>query len=259
VDEPPSSFPDVNDFAASGPFATAVDTSGQGCTIHRPVTLGEEGRKHPVILWGNGTFASPSVYQGVLSHWASHGFIAAAANTSNAGSGQEMLACLEYLTGENDTAGSAYERHVDLERIGASGHSQGGAGTLMVGRDPRIDVTAPLQPYIANPLGGFERSSVDQQNGPMFLMSGSEDTIAAPTPNQAPIFEETNVPVFWGNLLGADHLASAIGDITAYRGPATAWFRMHLMDDASARELFYGQACGLCTDADWAVQTKELE
>lgn len=256
-----SLFPAVTDFAAEGPYGTdrGSNVVDDVCDISYPPTLADSTLKHPVILWGNGTSAQPNFYRAVLQHWASHGFIVAAAQTSNAGSGSEMLACLDFLIAENERAGSVFEGKVDVTRIGASGHSQGGAGALMVGRDERVMVTAPLQPFIQFSLGGFDRTSVGEQHGPMFMMSGTADTIAAPPANQQPIFEETNVPVFWGTLMGADHLSSALGDITGYRGPATAWFRHHLMDDDSAGDVFYGPACTLCVDPMWMVQAKGID
>ena len=68
----------------------------------------------------------------------------------------------------------------------------------------------------------------------------------------------TNVPVFWGTLAGADHIVSGTGNISGFRGPATAWFRYHLMGDQSARSLFYGASCGLCTNSGWTVQRKGI-
>lgn len=68
-----------------------------------------------MILWGNGTGASPSTYGSLLRHFASHGFIVAAANTSNAGSGDEMLDGLDNLTDFNDQAFSRFHEMVDLE------------------------------------------------------------------------------------------------------------------------------------------------
>jgi hypothetical protein len=129
----------------------------------------------------------------------------------------------------------------------------------MTGRDARITATAPLQPYILGGLGGFQSSSIAEQKGPMFLMSGSDDTIATPSANQEPVFEETNVPVFWGNLEGATHTGTAIGNIGGYRGPATAWFRLHLMGDESARSLFYGASCGLCSNSSWQVERRGIQ
>ncbi len=252
-----SPFPAVTDFAATGPFPTTSAAEGPSCTIFRPATLGEGGRRHPIIVWGNGTGASPKVYAAVLTHWASHGFIVAAANSSNSGSGQEMLACLGYVIGEDATVGSAYAGSVNTRRVGVSGHSQGGGGTTMAGRDPRVTATAPLEPYI---LGTeHDDTSHSHQTGPMFLMSGSLDTVAVPAQNQQLVFDFANEPIFWGTLSGADHVQSAIGNISGFRGPTTAWFRLHLMGDESARSVFYGAACGLCTDSTWAVQRKGID
>jgi predicted dienelactone hydrolase len=256
---PASVFPAVDDFAKHGPyFHTQERLPEVGCTIVRPLALGEGGVKHPVIVWGNGTAATPVVYMGVLRHWASHGFIVAAADTNTAGSGTEMLACLDWLINRNNND-ATYGGHVDVDRVGAAGHSQGGGGALMVGSDSRISATAPLQPFILEGFGGFSQKSLSQQQGPMFLMSGSLDTVAPPDLNQQPVYDQTNVPTAWGTLRGADHFASAIGDITGFRGPATAWFRLHLMGDESARTIFYGDNCGLCTNPAWQLERKEME
>jgi hypothetical protein len=259
---PGGGFPPVGDFAAPGPFAVTQTSGGPSCTIHRPTDeeLGGPNKnlKHPVITWGNGTGATPLVYQGVLRHWATHGFIVTAAESTSTGDAVEMTACLGWILQQNTVPGP-YMGRVDTSRIGASGHSQGGGGTLMMGRDARIIATAPLQPYILGGLGGFETSSIAQQKGPMFLMSGTDDTIADPSANQQPVFDQTNVPVFWGTLVGATHTGTAIGDIGGYRGPATAWFRLHLMGDESARNFFYGANCSLCADPTWQVQRRGIQ
>jgi len=103
------------DWAAAGPFGVTTQQSGAGHTIYRPVALGECGT-HPVLLWGNGTGATPAVYDTLLRHFASHGFIVAAANTTWAGSGTAMLGGLDYLTRQNSTAGSVFNGKVDLSR-----------------------------------------------------------------------------------------------------------------------------------------------
>jgi len=248
-------FPPVTSFADRGPFAT-TSTNVSNCTIFRPATLGQGGVTHPVIIWGNGTGATPSSYSGLLTHLASHGFIVAAANTSNAGNGSQMLACLTFVINQNATAGSAFFQHVDVNRVGASGHSQGGAGTIMAGRDARVKVTAPLQPYIRPIPGGgaFSTASISAQRGPMFLVSGGADTIAVPNTHQRPVFNGANVSVVWGTLAGATHFETP-GDAGDFRAPVTAWFRANLMDDASAARLF-PPICTLCTTAGWSVVSK---
>ncbi|RFA29264.1 alpha/beta hydrolase [Alkalilimnicola ehrlichii] len=248
-------FPNVLDFADTGPFATTDGNEGPNCRVFRPTALGENGLQHPVIVWGNGTGTTPTSYRSLLEHWASHGFVVAAARTSNAGSGEQMLECLNYLEQQNASGSGVYAGNLDMGRVGTSGHSQGGGGSIMAGRDSRVTTTAPVQPYI---LGlGHDSSSQSQQNGPMFLMSGSRDTLAGPVLNQRPVFNRANVPVFWGTLNGAGHF-EPVGDGGDYRGPSTAWFRYQLMDDDNASAEFLGSNCGLCGDRSWDVETKDM-
>jgi hypothetical protein len=247
-DPPSSPFPAVADFAGPGSFPTSRNQEGPECEVFRPANLGEGGLLHPIIVWGNGTFVTPDAYWQVLDHWATHGFFVIAASTSNAGTGAEMIACLDYAV-------ATYAGQVDPEKIGTSGHSQGGGGSIMAGRDPRVKATVPLQPFVTGL--GHDTASQSQQNGPMLLFSGTEDTWA-PVSHQQTVFGNSNVPTFWANRVGADHIVSATNDISEYRAPATAWFRLHLMADESGRDWFYGSDCDLCGDPGWIVQRKDL-
>lgn len=248
-------FPTVSNFASSGPFSTTSNNEGPSCTIYRPRTLGAEGRDHPIIIWGNGTGSSPSTYGSLLSHWASHGFVVAAARTSNAGSGREMIACLDYLVEQNGRSFGTYSGNLNINRVATAGHSQGGGGSIMAGQDSRVTVTAPFQPYT---IGlGHRSSSQSNQNGPMFLMTGGADVIASPSLNAAPVFSRANVPVFWGERTSASHF-EPVGNGGDYRGPSTAWMRFHLMDDQTAEGTFYGSRCELCTDFRWDVRRKGI-
>ena len=246
-------FPGVTDFADDGPYRSSSTSLGGGwfsssCDVRYPSDIGDTGLDHPVIIWGNGTGSSPTTYSGLLNHWASHGFVVAAAETSNAGTGEEMLECLDAVEGE-------FAGNVDMDRVGASGHSQGGGGAIMAGQDERITTTAPMQPY---QLGlGHDTDSQRNQNGPMFLMSGSSDSIAGTTLNQGPIFNRANVPVFWGILQGAGHF-EPVGSAGDFRGPSTAWLRYYLMDDGDAAATFFGSDCILCQSSDWEVETKDF-
>ncbi|MCG8394504.1 MAG: alpha/beta hydrolase [Pseudomonadales bacterium] len=232
-------------YEEEGPYATTSHSGGFSCRIYRPANLGND---HPLIIWGNGTGTSPSAYGDGLEHWASWGFVVAAANTSNAGSGEEMLGCIDYLQD------SIYASSIDFSKIGASGHSQGGGGTIMAARDSRITATAPVQPYI---LGlGHQTSSQYQQHAPMLLLSGSRDTLAGPTLNQAPVYRRVDVPVFWATLNGASHF-EPVGDFGEYKGMTTAWWLYQLNGDSDAASLFTG-GCSACDLSGWDVERKGL-
>ena len=230
-------------WAGTGPFAVTSQQSGVGHTIYRPSALGTLGcTTHPVILWGNGTGTTPTTYDALLRHWASHGFIVAAANTRNPYSGQEMVAGLDYLAAQNQTSGSAFFGKVDTAHVAAAGHSQGGGGAINAGGDPRVGVTVPIEP---SPY-----ASIPGLHGPMFILAGQYDTVV-PSPVVKNMFNQAgHVVAIYGNLEGASHITPA-GDGGGFRGPVTAWLRFELMGDSDARPLFFGPACGYCASQLW--------
>jgi hypothetical protein len=243
-------------YDAHGPYAVKqVQASAQGCHIFRPIkpSLGPS----PVILWGNGTNTMVVRYAPMMVQWSSYGFIVAAAMTGNAGSGQEMLACLDYLEKENTREGSIFKGAVDASRVGASGHSQGGMGAIMAGRDPRVKATAPIQP----PTRGarYEHGAETKQHGPMLLLSGGVDNVVDPIANHKPVLDKANVPVFWATLLAAGHNAPVVQDSGPYRPATTAWFLWQLQGDEHAAEMFKGVECGYCMSPAWAVERKGID
>jgi hypothetical protein len=269
-------FPAVTDFGSKGPFGVTIDCSaptsvtadGTGCAIYHPTTMGQNGLKHPVIVWGNGT-SSPAECSGgshvfgeydyLFNQWASHGFVVAVANTASSGNGTDLLSCLTWLEQQNVASGSIYKGVIDVGNDGASGHSQGGGSAINVGEDPRIRATLPFMPYTVNGGFSYDPAAPTKQHGPMFMGSGGMDTIATPSTNQQPVFDAATMPLFWGTLLSADHVSFAGGSQTDWLAPSTAWFRLFLMCDQSARKMFYGSSCTLCTDSKWKVQRKGIQ
>ncbi len=230
----------ADQWSEPGPFAVTVEALDSAHTVYRPSRL----ERHPVILWGNGTGADPRIYDGLLRHLASHGFVVAAADTPNAGSGQEMLDGATTLIAENSRPGSRYEGKIDTARIGATGHSQGGGGAIAAGADPRVTTTIPIEP---GPQG---RTSA--LKGPSFFLGGQFDTIVIPALLVIPRYRATEqVPAIYGELGNATHF-TPVGDGGGFRGAITAWFRFWLSGDERARAEFFGASCGLCRDAAWS-------
>ncbi|WP_304523872.1 acetylxylan esterase [Actinokineospora sp. PR83] len=231
----PAAAAATTDWAAPGPYAVSVEVRPNS-TYYRPSRL--DG-KHPVIIWGNGTGAVPEVYSGLLRHLASHGFIVAAANTKQSNSGQEMLVGAAWLKWENSRPGSPYYQKVDVEHVGAIGHSQGGAGAINAGANPVVDATLALEPGpLANP--GALR-------GPVLFLAGENDKIVNPDLLVKPLYARaTQVPAWYAELGGANHF-TPVPDGGGFRGTITAWFRYNLSGDQQAAAEFTG-ACGICTD-----------
>src|SRR5665811_331154 len=61
----------------SGPTAGVGPDGGApvAFTLFRPTDLAQGGLCHPVVTWGNGTGAMPSIYRSLLNQLASHGFV----------------------------------------------------------------------------------------------------------------------------------------------------------------------------------------
>jgi len=224
----------ASDFGAAGSHAVTSTSTGQH-TIYHPT----DGTDHPIILWGNGTGTTPVVYAPLLRHLASHGFIVAAANTTNAGSGSEMLAGIEAVRG-NPTLEAA----ADFENIGATGHSQGGGGATRAGLDPRVDTVFPLEPAPTFSTGSL--------TGPAIFFAGQNDTIVQPTWVRREYQGVTQAPAAYAELAGATHF-TAVGDVGGFRAALTAWARWQLGGDEAAAALFAGSSPGLADDPAWSA------
>lgn len=234
----PATASATSDFGAPGTYATAVEV-GPVTTLYYPRDIASSERRHPVIVWGNGTNGIPLVYRELLLHWASQGFVVAAANTPQSNLGISMRAGIDMLTHRNADPGSIFHDRVDLEHIGASGHSQGGAAAIVVGADPRIDTILPIQP---GPL-----ANIDAVHVPALLLAGEKDSIVFPFLVKAFYNAADHIPALYGELRGADHF-TVVGDPGPFAAPTTAWFRAQLMGDRTARAQFFGPGCGICTD-----------
>ncbi|WP_018653792.1 chlorophyllase/cutinase-like alpha/beta fold protein [Actinomadura flavalba] len=225
-------------WAQAGPHKVKVDDAPNH-RLYRPADLGNGRTKFPVVIWGNGTGARPAAYDGLLRHWAGHGFIVAAAKTTAANDGAEMREGLDVLATRNSTASSPYHQKVDLGRVVSAGHSQGGAGSLNAASDARVDAVLPIQPGpLANP-GAVTK--------PTLYLAGQNDKVVQPGWVRGDYNASSNRPAAYGELRGADHLAPT-GNGGPFRGISTAWLYFVLRGDAGARAMFGGPSCGYCTD-----------
>lgn len=235
--------PTSGDWAAKGPFTVSEQSAGLDYRIYRPASLGALGcTRHPVIVWGNGTAATPGMYAGLLTHLASHGFIVVAATTSTAGSGIQMRAAIDYVTAADKDPKSPFYGKVDLDHVGMTGHSQGGQGAIVAGADPRLDTVVALEP---GPLG-----DANKLHGPLLWLAGEYDGIVPAWTVRNRHDQTTAVPSSYGSLAGAGHF-TALGDAGGFRGPITAWFRYQLLGDGQAAREYAGPDCGQCTSPAW--------
>ncbi|WP_414937150.1 hypothetical protein [Amycolatopsis sp. cmx-11-51] len=233
-------------WGTAGPFAVTSASNGRGTTVVRPVNPGTLGcTTHPVVLWNNGAQSKLDRYLPLLNHLASHGFVIAAAE-GNTGTGTAMLQGLDYVTAENNRAGSPLQGKVDLTNVGATGHSFGGGAAVDAGADPRVDTIAPIYPLAF--------SSGSRVRGSAVFFAGQNDTIVSPSTVRRTYNQATQVPAIYAEQRGADHYG-----IPNLHGPVTAWFRLHLMRDEQARGLYFGPNCTYCSSQFWSIYERNAK
>ncbi|HYH02842.1 MAG TPA: hypothetical protein VEC37_07055 [Bacillota bacterium] len=236
------------DYSKTGPYSTTTKTFTD-FTVYCPRTLNTNGVKHPVITWGNGTGATPSSYSGLLRHLASYGFVVVCSNSTMTGSGTEMKNGIDLMTTENTSSSSFFYNKLNLNAIGACGHSQGGGGTIAAAKDARIKCSSPIQPMQTSPVG---------VQGPMLIITGSADGIISSSSVQSLVFNRCTRTAVFAELQGADHMApTGISPSPAILKYVTAWFQYYLFNKTSLRTMFLGTNSTISQDANWRVLTKE--
>jgi dienelactone hydrolase len=223
-------------------------------TLFRPKDLSQGGLCHPVVTWGNGTGANPSLYKVLLNQLASHGFVVIASNSPNVAQGNPppMVAGVTWVLQQNGDPTSELYQKIDTTHVGATGHSQGAFATTTAGADSHVTTIAPL-------CGASPQRNL---HGPAWLFCGGMDTTVPCSTVQNAFNGITNVPVMLADYLSVDH-ASWITFRGTTPGPVeaavTAWMRVQLMGDTALRSWFYGPSCKLCTDAGWQVMQKMMD
>ncbi|MEY4515109.1 MAG: hypothetical protein RLZZ450_7231, partial [Pseudomonadota bacterium] len=160
------------------------------------------------------------------------------------GGNNEMLRALDFAKAINDDAKNVLYHKLDLEKVGAMGHSQGGSATAHAATDPRIKAlilwNGGVSSTVAKP---FLAVSGDRDIGNQTVMALSS-TVNAATQPAAWLFYH-KVLETGGNVTG--HLTlmeqpERVTDVTV------AWWKYILLGDAEAKKTFVGSDCTLCNN-----------
>jgi hypothetical protein len=213
-------------------------------TIFRPACM-KDGEKYPVITWGNGTCGQSGGYSSLNVTVASYGFVVISANSRFTGDGgNEMLKALDLAKSLNEDPKSIYFGKLDLDHIGAMGHSQGGGATATAAMDPRVKSaiiwnagTSAVKPFLT--ISG-ERDITG------FTAQSMQTAVAGEAQPGAWLFYH-QVLETGGNVTG--HL-TLMEQPERVVDPAVAWWKYQLLGDAEAKKMFVGDSCGLCNSKD---------
>lgn len=207
-------------------------------TVYRPACM-KAGETYPVITWGNGTCAQPEGYGALLRYIASHGYVVFAPNSRYTGTNSPMTKALDFAAAVNEYSGSPLYKRLDMTRIGAMGHSQGGYATVQAAKDSRVDAV-----IIWN--------ATDSATKPFLAVTGEHDIQDVPPATLTKNVNAATQPGAWVYMHNVPVTGNASGHLTLMTQPhrvadfARAWFDWKLKGDAQSKGYFVGSDCKLC-------------
>jgi hypothetical protein len=225
----------VTDFTKEGPFKYTAQPQG---AIKFWVPEVPAGCKVPVVHLANGTGASCGAYQSVLNRLASHGFLTACYESTQTGAGTQGLMAFE-------TAMSKFPDLAD-KKFGSTGHSQGGqaAFTVLQLTEAKFGADAiyaglamePASGFGAQPSGGSWQSVYAKIKSPMFMFSGTSDTLVSAS-WVARGFDalDDGIEAYNWSARGATHIPTPQPETMEVSIP---WFRWKLLGDKAACTAF---------------------
>ena len=212
----------------------------------------------PVITWGDGTCAQPEGYGALLRYVASYGYFVIAANSREVGSNntdgtQPMLHALDFAAAANKDPSSPFYQKLDLTKIGAMGHSQGGGATAAAASDARVKYVIIFN---ANDSGVAK---------PYLALSGDSDITGYTAQSMSSAIDGSNQPaayLYYHNPIGAPNdglKGHLVLMLTPERvAPQTvAWWEMWFRNDATSKADFVGSSCGFCGHGSDAMNAYE--
>lgn len=224
--------------------------------IYYPAELEHTDAVWPVVVMANGSGCKASKYPALFEHLASWGFIVIGTEEEYDWNGFASEMCVRHLIRLNELeqineAENPFRGRIDLERIGITGHSQGGVGVInAITAQPHKDVyraavsLSPTNKALAHDLEwDYDASAVA---APILILGGEDDWVA--TGEQfADIYADVPGEKCMALRKGTDHGSM----LYAGDGYVTAWFMYWLQGDPYAGQAFFGENAELLSNASW--------
>ncbi|MFD4180282.1 alpha/beta hydrolase [Rhodococcus sp. NPDC058514] len=227
--------------------------------VFYPADTGEDGVRHPIVTFGNGSHATSREYEPLLRHLASWGFVVVVANSCDTGDGVEMLQALDEVVEQDTNPASALHGRLDVTRIAALGHSQGAGGAVNATTRAGGRITSTAVMNLPDPMWASEPAdAIDTSTlaGPVLFVTGANDPVST-AGAQERYFDAVPGQAVRGRLLGTAHTWPRDGG--GFRGYLTAWFAYTLRGDDEAARAFTGPAAQFLGDQAWDLrETKNL-
>jgi dienelactone hydrolase len=219
-------------------------------TVFFPKEMTTSNKKYPVVVWGNGTFVTSSVYEEILSQIASKGYIVVATNDRFCGAGISESVSVEYIISEGKKSGSVFYNKIDAEHIGSAGHSQGGMSAVNSSRlNSKIDCVFDIQ--------GCDLSyEASQLKVPTFFLTSTDDMVIK-SPLVKASYNACKTSCVYASLKNITHFGPVDGhSASLFSEYAVKWFDAFLKNDKSARAVFLNGG-KLSKDSRWVNYTSK--
>ncbi|MCF0136888.1 MAG: hypothetical protein HUJ66_00825 [Oscillospiraceae bacterium] len=222
-----------------------VDSLGlNGTIVVYPRALETSDEQFPVIAWANGTGCITQLYYKLFELWAEMGYVVVSDTNVMTGDGNSVVASIDYITAKNADPDSVFYGKIDLDAIGASGHSQGGKAVVnAAAKDSRIKCIFSI-------AGSSMSSESKKVTCPAFYAAGTGDLIVLASLWVKPSYNGSSGPAVYAALKMAPHTTCIIvPDKIAYYGGL--WFDLYLKGQSDLTSVFTagGQ---LSNDSNWS-------
>lgn len=234
--------------------------------IWYPSEMENKQDKYPLIGVTNASNMAALNYEPYFERLASWGFIVVGNDDRQAGTGISTSQTLDYMLEQNRNSDSSFYEKIDVQNIGITGYSQGGAGALRAVTEydngiqyKTIFTGSAAHSYLAQMWGGYDASKVSI---PWFMTAAtgtSDDTGATDATTEwlgvAPLSSlvenynamSDNVFKLRARVVGAEHEDM----LQMTDGYMTAWMLYQLQEDEAAGKAFIGKSAEILNNANW--------
>lgn len=232
-------------------------------TAYYPEELETVPQKYPMILIVNGTGFKATKYEPEFKLYASWGFITVGNQDKGTGTGETTIEMLNYMLAENEDPESVFYQKIDVDNIGITGFSQGGAAVFNAitkfEKSKYFKAAFALSP--ASEAGaeftGYPYNSALVEC-PIAMFAGTdgqfETEVVLPIEKMRTQYEKISAPKVMARRIGMDH------DHMMYSagGYVMAWFRWQLMGDEEAAGVYTGENPELLSNSLYQDQNIQL-
>lgn len=268
----------MGDYEVSYAEYPALDVLIKQYKVWYPSALEEGSQEWPIVVMANGTGVPASRYEPIFQHLASWGFVVIGNEQQASWQGDGSEGALELLIRLNEDPESVFYQKLDLECVGAAGHSQGAIGAINgVTSQPNgwrykalYTASTPSSRYAMTLNWNYDVSKIQI---PYFMAAGTGllDAGEEGLPEVVEDTQEISISPLWSQEENYSLIPNTTPKLRARRtgadhaemlpwgdGYMTAWFMYWLQGDQEAGEAFVGEGAEILSNPCWQDLEKNI-